>query len=201
MLCVQNIVKVHRHGGLKRQAIFTLNADFAIGHPSVVGVIGPNGSGKSSLFDLIAGHDAPTSGAILCNGQNIHQVKRRERARIVRYHRQSQLNCHRRSWFPPDFLLEPAAGDNPAIHLFDEPNEADWMTRLFFYTANELRAKGNVVLFAMHPGKLGDLAMMRDICDRFIFAENGRYTQLDSYHELAAYPAAQQYMQPLHHFG
>lgn len=196
MLRIQNLQKVHRRGWLNRKPVFSLRADFQVDTPSIIGIIGLNGSGKSSLFDLIAGHDTPTAGRIFCNGQDIHQVKHGERARMVRYHRQSQFNKYRPSLLPPDFLLEPASRAAPAIHLFDEPNGADWITRLFFYTATELRAKGNVVLFAMHPGKLVDIAMLRGVCDRFIFVENGCYTQFTDFAELIAYPPAQHYMQP-----
>jgi ABC-2 type transport system ATP-binding protein len=201
MLQIQNINKVHRRGWLDRKPVFSLHADFQVDTPSVIGIIGLNGSGKSSLFDLIAGHDTPTLGKIFCNGQDIHKVKYAERARMVRYHRQSQLNRHRQRRFPPDFLLESATREAPAIHLFDEPNDADWITRLFFYTATELRAKGNVVLFAMHPGKLIDVAMIRGVCDRFIFVENGRYTHFEQFSDLAAYPPARQYLDPLQDFG
>ncbi len=49
-------------------------------------VIGPNGAGKSTLFNLISGRFAPTSGAILLNGQSIaglapYQINRRGLAR------------------------------------------------------------------------------------------------------------------------
>jgi branched-chain amino acid transport system ATP-binding protein len=36
-----------------------------------VAIIGPNGAGKSTLFNLVSGRFAPTSGAILLNGQDI----------------------------------------------------------------------------------------------------------------------------------
>jgi ABC-type Na+ transport system ATPase subunit NatA len=201
MLRIQNLNKIHRRGWPLRKPAFSLHADFQIDTPSVISIIGLNGSGKSSLFDLIAGHDTPTTGRIFCNGQDIHQVKRGERARMVRYHRQSQFNRHRPRPFPPDFLLQPAIREIPAVHLFDEPNGDDWITRLFFYTATELRAKGNVVLFAMHPGKLKDLAMLRGVCDRFIFAEHGRYTHFTGFDELAVHPAASQYLAPLRNLG
>src|SRR5690606_33944024 len=37
----------------------------------VFGLIGPNGAGKSTLFALITGHQAPTSGDILFEGQSL----------------------------------------------------------------------------------------------------------------------------------
>ncbi|MGZ3237041.1 MAG: ATP-binding cassette domain-containing protein [Burkholderiaceae bacterium] len=200
ILRIDGLNKVIRRGWFGRKKVFALHADFQIDAPSVVCIIGPNGAGKSSLFDLIAGHDSPTAGRIFCDGQNIHKVKHGERAHMVRYHRQSQYNRHKRRRFPPDFLMESASRDKPAIHLFDEPNGDEWITRLFFYTAQNLRNKGNVVLFAMHPGRLKDIAMMRGICDRFIYVENGRYMQFGSFEELIAYPPAHQYFSPLTEF-
>ena len=159
--------------------------------------MGLNGAGKSSLFDLIAGHDTPTSGRIFCNGQNVHQVKRAERNKLVRYNRQTQFSRYRRSRLPPDFLLQPAQRHEPVIHLFDEPNQEEWMTRIFFNVAFNLRARGNVVLFSMHPNRVKDIAVMRGICDRYIYVDKGQYTLFDSYRDFLAYPPAYQYLLPL----
>ncbi|WP_207264386.1 ABC transporter ATP-binding protein [Desulfovibrio sp. Huiquan2017] len=46
-----------------------LALDFAPG--LVHGVVGPNGSGKSTLLHLLAGHLAPTEGAVRLNGEDI----------------------------------------------------------------------------------------------------------------------------------
>ncbi len=40
-----------------------------------IGIIGPNGGGKSTLFNLISGRFAPSSGQVLLNGQRINGKK------------------------------------------------------------------------------------------------------------------------------
>ncbi len=48
--------------------------DLTIPDGQFVSVIGPSGSGKSTLLGLIAGLDAPTSGSILLDGQDITRM-------------------------------------------------------------------------------------------------------------------------------
>lgn len=48
--------------------------DLIIPDGQFVSVVGPSGSGKSTLLGLIAGLDAPTSGEILLDGQNITKM-------------------------------------------------------------------------------------------------------------------------------
>jgi hypothetical protein len=134
---------------------------------------------------------------VLCGGQDIHHVKRDERPRLVRYNRQTQYLRHRRPRFPPSFLLEPARGSGPRVHLFDEPNGADWMTPMFFDTAIRLRREGHVVLLAMHPRNVREIGLLRGICDRFIFAQQGEYLHFDTFDGLAQHPLGQAYFRPL----
>ncbi|MEM6646528.1 MAG: ABC transporter ATP-binding protein [Bacteroidota bacterium] len=47
----------------------------------LVCLLGPNGAGKSTLMRTIAGMQAPLSGSILIDGQNIHDMPARERAK------------------------------------------------------------------------------------------------------------------------
>ncbi len=42
---------------------------------SIVALIGPNGSGKTTTFNLITGMDAPSSGKILLNGEDITDLR------------------------------------------------------------------------------------------------------------------------------
>ena len=48
--------------------------DLSIPDGQFVAVVGPSGSGKSTLLGLIAGLDAPTSGRILIDGQEINEM-------------------------------------------------------------------------------------------------------------------------------
>ncbi|MCQ2558062.1 MAG: ABC transporter ATP-binding protein [Oscillospiraceae bacterium] len=54
--------------------------------PGQIGIVlGRNGSGKSTLFKTILGIQKPLSGKVLFEGQDLHAMTRRERARIAAY--------------------------------------------------------------------------------------------------------------------
>lgn len=57
----------HRYSGQKGLALDAFSLDIAEG--AITGVIGPNGSGKTTLFKALAGRLAPTSGAVLVDGE------------------------------------------------------------------------------------------------------------------------------------
>jgi branched-chain amino acid transport system ATP-binding protein len=61
---------------------------FDIREGEIVGLIGPNGAGKTTLFSIIAGSQAPTSGAITFEGRDFTGVKsfRAVHAGIARTH-------------------------------------------------------------------------------------------------------------------
>lgn len=65
MLEVSGLVK--RFGG------FTAvnNVSFKVDQGEILGLIGPNGSGKSTIFNMLSGTLAPTSGSILFDGSEI----------------------------------------------------------------------------------------------------------------------------------
>ncbi len=87
ILSVKKLTKVYRRSLYSREETFRLEADFTIETPQIVGVMGPNGSGKTTLFELITGSNQPTSGDVICCGQNIHRVKYRQRDRLaIHYH-------------------------------------------------------------------------------------------------------------------
>ena len=53
-------------------ALTALNAvDFAVEEGEILGIIGPNGAGKSTLFNVIAGLERPSAGAVHYRGRPI----------------------------------------------------------------------------------------------------------------------------------
>lgn len=54
----------------------------AIGPGDIVGIVGPNGAGKTSVFGLISGDLAPTSGEIRFNGHPVTRLDPAARCRL-----------------------------------------------------------------------------------------------------------------------
>jgi iron complex transport system ATP-binding protein len=54
-------------------------------------IIGPNGSGKSTLLEIISGHLKPLGGSVSLDGENLHALSPRERARKVGLARQETI--------------------------------------------------------------------------------------------------------------
>lgn len=76
---ILEVRNVHmRFGGLA--ALTDLSFNMKTGH--IKGLIGPNGAGKSTMFNVIAGVLAPTSGAVLLNGQAIQNLPSYKRVHI-----------------------------------------------------------------------------------------------------------------------
>lgn len=48
---------------------------FSVEHGETLGIMGANGAGKTTLFSLIAGHQNPTRGSILLEGQKINGMR------------------------------------------------------------------------------------------------------------------------------
>lgn len=57
---------------------------FNIQRGEFVGIMGPSGSGKTTLLNLIATIDTPTSGEVILEGNNPHNLKRSQLARFRR---------------------------------------------------------------------------------------------------------------------
>ena len=185
ILAVENLRKTYSRGVFAREQIFRLEADFRIQRPAVVGVMGPNGSGKTTLFELITGSNRPTAGRVLCMGRDIHRVRADERDRIaIHYHQSYQVRRFRRRW--PNFLLEPARHEYPMVHLFDEPqfNTQDGYIGFMLAFFRRLRAQGRLVFVCLHPHESYHLAILREVCERFIFVRDGKLSHAPDFDAL-----------------
>ncbi|HJH10233.1 MAG TPA: ABC transporter ATP-binding protein [Metalysinibacillus jejuensis] len=84
ILEIDNMTKVYE-GKVTHRAINQLS--FTVEEGEFLAVMGPSGSGKTTLLNMISTVDEPTSGTILMNGVNPHQLPENELA----YFRRRQL--------------------------------------------------------------------------------------------------------------
>ena len=192
ILAVENVVKQYSR---RFKPGFRLEASFTVEQPAIVGVMGPNGSGKTTLFELITGSNAPTSGRVLCMGQDVHGVKAAERDRLaIHYHQSYQVRRFARR--RPDFLLEPAKSDYPMVHLFDEPqfNTQDGYIGFMLEFFRRLRGEGRVVFLCLHPTERYHLEILGEICERFVFVDRGKISLFPDFGSLASDATAAGYL-------
>jgi len=186
LLRVENVAKQYQRGVLRKTTTFSLNADFEFDKPCVVGVMGPNGSGKTTLFELITGSNLPSAGRVLVNGQDIHQVRTRERDRLaIHYHQSYQVRSFQKT--RPDFMLAHAHSDSPLVHLFDEPqfNTQDGYIGFMLDFFGRLKANGRLVFLCLHPNEPYHVDILRQCCERFIFVQKGAVSEAPDFDTLA----------------
>jgi ABC-type multidrug transport system ATPase subunit len=195
LLQVQGLRKLYTRGRFDRTPTFRLAADFAVEGPGIVGMMGPNGSGKTTLFELITGSNRPSAGQVLVRGRDIHKVRTDQRDRLAIHYHQSYQVRHFRS-FMPNVLLRPAGSDHPLVHLFDEPqfNTQDGCIGFMLDFFRRLRAEGRLVFLCVHPNERFHLEILQEICERFLFVQQGSVTPLADYAALLAHAPARAYL-------
>ncbi|HIP77852.1 MAG TPA: ATP-binding cassette domain-containing protein [Kiloniellaceae bacterium] len=192
---VQGLTKIYHQGFWRRRETFRLSADFALEAGQVVGVMGPNGSGKTTLFELITGSNTPDRGRVLCQGQDIHDVRYGERDRLaIHYHQSYQVRRFRR--VKPAFLMQRASAARPLIHLFDEPqfNTQDGYIGFMLDFFRRLREEGRLVFVCLHPYERFHVEILREICERYFFIESGKLTAAADWPDLLRNEPVRRYL-------
>ncbi|HKQ71744.1 MAG TPA: ATP-binding cassette domain-containing protein [Polyangiaceae bacterium] len=195
ILEVQNLKKIYTRGFVSRKQTFTLNANFSVPEAQIVGVMGPNGSGKTTLFELLSGSNIPTSGKVVCSGQDIHQVKYRERDRmVIHYHQSYQVRSVKKT--VPSFMLRPAPSSYPMVHVFDEPqfSTQDGYIGFMLDFFKHLRASGRVVFLCVHPNEPFHVDIMRDNCERYLFVSKGQVVESPTWDTLLYQTGVRDYL-------
>jgi ABC-type histidine transport system ATPase subunit len=195
ILQVQGLKKVYTRGFWSRTQTFSLSANFAVAEPQIVGVMGPNGSGKTTLFEMLSGSNIPTSGKVICSGQDVHRVKYRERDRmVIHYHQSYQVRRVKKT--VPSFMLEAPRSDYPLVHVFDEPqfSTQDGYIGFMLKFFRHLRSNGRVVFLCLHPNEPFHVDIMRKNCERYLFVSKGQVAELPSYQSLLGHPGVREYL-------
>ncbi len=83
LLELRDVTKVFGGGGMLSQEKTVALQDFSYAvqadPPTITAVVGESGSGKSTMANLMLGLEAPTSGAVLYRGTDLHKTSRQER--------------------------------------------------------------------------------------------------------------------------
>ena len=195
MLEVNGLKKVYTKGRFDRTPTFKLAADFSIEEPAIVGMMGPNGSGKTTLFELITGSNNPTAGQVLVRGRDIHKIRTDERDRLAIHYHQSYQVRHFHS-LKPNILMERAGTNYPIVHLFDEPqfNTQDGYIGFMLDFFRKLRSEGRLVFLCVHPNELFHLEILEEICEHFVFVQDGQVSTFGDYASLLNYQPARTYL-------
>jgi lipoprotein-releasing system ATP-binding protein len=115
--CCQ-LSKSYQQGEITTQVLNKLTLD--VEKSELLAVVGSSGCGKSTFLHLAGALDTPSSGYVLINGINIHQLSDKERAQFRNQHIGFIYQFHH-------LMMEFTAQENVAMPLMirgDKPSEA-----------------------------------------------------------------------------
>ena len=197
LLEVERLAKRYTRGLFDRKVTFSLEADFVVERPAIVGVMGPNGSGKTTLFELITGSNLPSSGRVRIAGPG-HPSRALRRARPPRDPLPPVVPGARVPAYAAERSCSNAATSaSPLVHLFDEPqfNTQDGYIGFMLDFFRRLRANGRLVFLCLHPNESrGTSRSCARACERFIFVERGRLLQAPDFAGLVNHPSVRAYL-------
>lgn len=78
----ENLCKIYKVG--QEDVPILKNIDLSIAKGEFVSIMGPSGCGKSTLLYLLGGIDEPTSGRVLIEQQDLHQLSDQKKSSIRR---------------------------------------------------------------------------------------------------------------------
>ena len=195
LLALEGVEKVYRRGLFDRAPAFQLRVNRTFERSEIVGVMGPNGAGKTTLFEMIAGSNAPSGGCVKVAGQDIQNVRYKQRDRLaIHYHQSYQVRHFSKT--KPSFMMEQAASDYPLVHLFDEPqfNTQDGYIGFMLDFFRKLRDENRLVFICLHPTADYQIRILKEICERFLFVSNGQVGNYQSFADLASQGDVRQYL-------
>ena len=200
LLELEGVAKVYRRGLFDRAPAFQLRVTRTFERSEIVGDMGPNGAGNTTLFEMIAGSNAPSNGRVKVAGQDIQQVRYKQRDRLaIHYHQSYQVRHFSKT--KPSFLMEQAASAYPLVHLFDEPqfNTQDGYIGFMLDFFRKLRADNRLVFVCLHPTADYQIKILKEICGHFLFVNNGEVGNYRSFADLASQQDVRQYLGALAH--
>ena len=77
IISVTALTKRFVDGGISLEVLRNIHLEVKSGE--MIAVVGPSGSGKSTLLHLLGGLDTPSSGRVIINGVNIHELSGKAR--------------------------------------------------------------------------------------------------------------------------
>lgn len=78
IIVCQDLSKIYQDGKLTTPVLEGVN--LAVNKGELLAIVGTSGSGKSTLLHILGALDSPTSGSVLFNGQNVHQLSSKKQA-------------------------------------------------------------------------------------------------------------------------
>lgn len=86
LLDVRNVQKIYRSSFSSLSTLALQDVSFSIERSEFTAIMGESGSGKSTLLHILAGLDAPTSGSVLIDGEDLYSLSAKKRSAFRRNH-------------------------------------------------------------------------------------------------------------------
>ncbi|WP_301185778.1 ATP-binding cassette domain-containing protein, partial [uncultured Allobaculum sp.] len=80
LLDVRNVQKIYRSSFSSLSTLALQDVSFSIERGEFTAIMGESGSGKSTLLHILAGLDAPTSGSVLIDGEDLYSLSAKSAA-------------------------------------------------------------------------------------------------------------------------